>query len=88
MSEFFVTVTRNGRNPITLMREAPNAAMLQSALVTEFGEGVSFQMSERCEPPPRHVADWEAEGRRIALEGMDLPDGAYFAMAEELGLEP
>lgn len=27
------------------------------------------------------------EGRRAALEGMDLPDGAYFAMAEEMGLD-
>jgi len=31
---------------------------------------------------------WEAEGRRIALEGMDLPDGAFLAMADELGIDP
>jgi len=34
------------------------------------------------------AAFWEAEGRRCALDAMDLPDGAYFAMAEELGLDP
>jgi hypothetical protein len=34
------------------------------------------------------AAYWEAEGRRCAIEGMDLPDGAYFAMMDEAGLEP
>lgn len=28
------------------------------------------------------------EGQRAALDGMDLPDGAYCAMAEEMGLDP
>lgn len=28
------------------------------------------------------------EGQRAALDGMDLPDGAYFAMADEMGLDP
>lgn len=32
--------------------------------------------------------DWGAEGRRIALDGMGLPDGAHFGMADELGIEP
>lgn len=32
--------------------------------------------------------DWEAFGRWIALEGMDLPDGAYFGMADELEIDP
>lgn len=33
-------------------------------------------------------AYWEAQGARIALEGMDLPDGAFCAMADELGIDP
>jgi len=32
--------------------------------------------------------DWEAEGARIALDSMDLPDGAYYAMCDEFGIEP
>lgn len=28
------------------------------------------------------------EGQRAAIEGMDLPDGAYCAMMEEFGLDP
>jgi hypothetical protein len=35
-----------------------------------------------------YETDWEAVGRRIALEGMDLPDGAYFGMADEFGVDP
>lgn len=27
-------------------------------------------------------------GQRAALDGMDLPDGAYFGMADEMGIEP
>jgi hypothetical protein len=34
------------------------------------------------------AALWEAEGARCAIEGMDLPDGAYFAMMEDVGLDP
>lgn len=28
------------------------------------------------------------EGQRLALDSMDLPDGAYLAMADEMGLDP
>lgn len=28
------------------------------------------------------------EGQRAALDGMGLPDGAYLAMEEEMGLDP
>lgn len=38
--------------------------------------------------PEDEQARWEAEGRRAALDGMDLPDGAYMAMADEMGLDP
>lgn len=34
------------------------------------------------------AAYWEAEGRRCAIDGMDLPDGAYFAMLDDAGLDP
>jgi hypothetical protein len=87
--QFFVTITHEGRNPVTVSREAKSEGELHSALAKEFGDDVSFQWSEHGEPRPvRHVEDWEAEGRRIVLESMDLPDGAYFAMAEELGIDP
>lgn len=33
------------------------------------------------------TAEGFREGQRAALEGMDLPDGAYHAMAEEMGIE-
>lgn len=45
-------------------------------------------------PPPEfddpadEEAFWEAEGRRCAIDGMDLPDGAYFAMLDDAGLDP
>lgn len=38
--------------------------------------------------PDEDAAYWEAQGARIALEGMDLPDGAYYAMASELDIDP
>jgi hypothetical protein len=38
--------------------------------------------------PDDEAAFWEAEGRRCAIEGMDLPDGAYLAMMDEAGLDP
>lgn len=41
-----------------------------------------------CDDLDDEAAYWEAEGRRCAIEGMDLPDGAYFAMMDEAGLEP
>jgi hypothetical protein len=89
--KFFVTVTRDG-SVTTVERLERSEQRLHRRLVKEFGEGVSFQWSERSAPRPieRHMtdADWEAEGRRIVLESMDLPDGAYFAMADELGIDP
>lgn len=27
-------------------------------------------------------------GQRAALDGMDLPDGAYLSMAEDMGIDP
>lgn len=50
----------------------------------------------RAAPPPEPMFDneedeaafWEAEGQRCAIEGMDLPDGAYLAMMDEAGLDP
>lgn len=89
--KFFVTVTPPGQSPITISREVSTRHKLQSDLAKEFGQGVSFMVSEYSKPRERQPitdADFEAEGRRIALESMDLPDGAYFAMADELGLDP
>jgi hypothetical protein len=39
---------------------------------------------------PEDELDAEAfrMGQMAALEGMDLPDGAYLAMADEMGLDP
>jgi len=34
------------------------------------------------------TAEGYREGMRCALDGMDLPDGAYFAMAEDMGIDP
>jgi hypothetical protein len=60
---------------------APNGSSL-AGLYFNNRDGV--EITHECDDEP----DWEAEGRRIALEGMDLPDGAYFGMADELGLDP
>lgn len=38
--------------------------------------------------PEEEAAFWEAEGARCAIDGMDLPDGAYCAMMDEAGLDP
>ena len=86
MRTFFVTITCKGSLPLTLSMEAEGERALHDYLVTSYGDRASFAWSEHPEPRPPHVDDWEAEGRRIALEGMDLPDGAYLAMAEELGI--
>lgn len=36
----------------------------------------------------RHRDAGYREGQRAALDGMGLPDGAYLAMEEEMGLDP
>jgi hypothetical protein len=34
------------------------------------------------------IADISKDGAKAVLDGMDLPDGAHMAMADELGLQP
>lgn len=88
--QYFVTITRKPDHRTTVTREADNAMELLTNLEAEFGEQANFEWTDPH--PVRRLpvteADFEAEGRRMALESMDLPDGAYCAMAEELGLDP
>jgi hypothetical protein len=53
-----------------------------------FNTAAGVVVTHEFDPEEDDEPDWEAFGRRIALEGMDLSDGAYFGMADELGLEP
>jgi hypothetical protein len=98
---YFCTITQPGDRRTTLVVESKagnstRAAKKAARIVSPETNGESvgaaaFSLTDQpCVPVERHMtdADWEAEGRRIALEGMDLPDGAYCAMAEELGLDP
>lgn len=63
----------------------------------EFGNGTTIESNHpiarqaRDEDWQKDLADMDASTRRDVFESVvddDLPDGAYFAMAQEFGLEP
>jgi hypothetical protein len=69
----------------TIEGGSPNGSSLPGLY---FNNAVGVVVVHECDDEPEELDEWEALGRRIALEGMDLPDGAYFGMADELGIEP
>lgn len=84
--QYFVTITRKPDHRTTVTREADDAMELLANLESEFGEEAQFDWSDPH--AVRNTGNVEADIKRDILDSMDLPDGAYCAMAEEMGLDP
>lgn len=82
--QYFVTVTTKPDNRTTVTREADGGMELLALLEAEFGESAQFEWSDPTSG--RSSGNIEADIKRDILDSMDLPDGAYLAMADEMGL--
>lgn len=85
MKYFCSAIAGNARSTFSIEADSVSDAMEQAQ--REAPRGATIALSVDCGVRAPAVTDWEAEGRRMALDSMDLPDGAYCAMADELGLD-
>ncbi len=82
MTSYFVSITGPGDRRTTVTREAENALELMDALDAEFGAECQFDWSD----PTSGRSSGDI--RRDIIDSMDLPDGAWLQMHEDMGMDP